>query len=339
MNYPKITVITPSYNQGRFLEATILSVINQKYPNLEYFVIDGGSTDHSLSIIQYYEEAITFWISEKDKGQSDAINKGFRRATGDIVIWLNSDDQFTPRALHKAAEYFNKYPNVFVIHGRTILFGETIVETVRSCPQVDDLTPYYLASLPFPQPSAFFRREAITKYGLLEQNCHYGMDYDFFLRIALNHEFMAVDDIFSKYLLHQDSKSVAFSKRFVKDYTKVFSKLLRTFPIATDTLIPALTKFGLYEAGNDTYISSKNIDLPTLHQALLLNLKYRLSFYYEDLEIAEIRKICKFIRSFDKKFLETDPEVSAIYMRTRFLGKLPLQVLRSFKKLTSKHLS
>ena len=93
MHYPKITVITPSYNQGRFLESTIRSVIYQNYPNLEYFVIDGGSTDQSVNIISYYTDDITFWVSEKDKGQSDAINKGFKRATGDIVTWLNSEDQ------------------------------------------------------------------------------------------------------------------------------------------------------------------------------------------------------------------------------------------------------
>lgn len=338
MHYPKITIITPSYNQGNYLEATILSVLNQEYPNLEYFVIDGGSTDHSINIIRYYDEAINFWVSEKDKGQSDAINKGFRRATGDIVTWINSDDQLMPRALHRVAEYFNKYPDMYVLHGRTILFGDRIADKVKGCPAVDDLTPYYLGALPFPQPSSFFRREAITKYGLLDQSFHYGMDYDFFLRIALNHDFLAVDDIFSKYLLHEDSKSVAFSQRFVKDYTKAFSRLLRSFPFS-ESMLTELHKFGLYEKGTDSYKVSKIIDEETLKKALLINLKYRLSFYYEDLAITEIRKICSFIRHFDKDYFNRDPEVGAIYMRTRFLGRLPLKVLRSFKKIVSKYVS
>ena len=338
MHYPKITVITPSYNQGRYLEATILSVLNQNYPNLEYFVIDGGSTDHSESIISYYGEEIDFWVSEKDRGQSDAINKGFKRATGDIITWINSDDQLTPRALYKVAEYFTKYPHIYVLHGRTILFGDAINDSIKGCPLVDDLMPYYLAAIPFPQPSSFFRREAIEKYGLLDQNFHYGMDYDFFLRIALNHDFLAVDDIFSKYLLHDTSKSMAFSQKFVKDYTKIFSKLVRSLS-NTETLKKQLIQAGLYENGKDAYQVSKTIDELLLKKALLLNLKYRLSFYYEDLAVSEIRKICTFIKSYDKTFLKEDAEVAAIYFRTRFLGRLPLQVLRSFRRLTSRHFS
>src|SRR4051794_29425295 len=106
MNYPKISVITPSFNQAPFLEETILSIINQDYPNLEYIVIDGGSTDKSVDIIRKYEEKITFWVSEKDNGQSEAINKGFEKATGDIVCWINSDDILLPHALIKVANFF-----------------------------------------------------------------------------------------------------------------------------------------------------------------------------------------------------------------------------------------
>jgi glycosyltransferase involved in cell wall biosynthesis len=103
MNLPKITIITPSYNQGEFLEDTFRSVLDQNYPNLEYFVVDGGSTDNSVDIIKRYTEHFDWWVSEKDRGQSHAINKGLERATGDIVTWLNSDDFFYPGALdHRA---------------------------------------------------------------------------------------------------------------------------------------------------------------------------------------------------------------------------------------------
>ena len=100
MEYPKITVVTPSYNQGQFIEATIQSVIGQQYPNLEYIVCDGGSTDETVEILKKYTDKITWWCSEKDKGQSDAINKGMRKATGDIVCWINSDDVLLPGTLH-----------------------------------------------------------------------------------------------------------------------------------------------------------------------------------------------------------------------------------------------
>src|SRR5690606_28750520 len=122
-NLPKISIITPSYNQSNFLEETILSVINQNYPNLEFFVIDGGSTDHSVEIIKQYENKIDFWVSEKDNGQSHAINKGFKRATGTIITWLNSDDVLTPGILHKIAEKFSQLPDdVGLIYGGTTLF-------------------------------------------------------------------------------------------------------------------------------------------------------------------------------------------------------------------------
>jgi glycosyltransferase involved in cell wall biosynthesis len=101
MTLPKITIVTPSYNQGEFLEETINSVLGQSYPNLEYFVVDGNSTDQSLQILEKYSSRLTWWISEADKGQSDAINKGLKRATGDIITWINSDDLLFPGHLKK----------------------------------------------------------------------------------------------------------------------------------------------------------------------------------------------------------------------------------------------
>src|SRR5688500_13464995 len=123
MRLPKISVITSSYNQGKFIEETILSVIGQGYENLEYLVIDGGSTDESVDIIRKYEKQIHYWVSEKDRGQSEAINKGITRSTGEIFTWINSDDLLLPGALHKAAEQFAKVPGqTGVIYGGTVLF-------------------------------------------------------------------------------------------------------------------------------------------------------------------------------------------------------------------------
>ena len=110
--WPRISIVTPSYNQGEFLEQTILSVINQKYPDLEYIIIDGGSTDNSVEIIKKYENQLTFWVSEKDAGQYDAINKGFAKSTGEIMLWLNSDDMLCPWAFHVAATVFRQCPDI-----------------------------------------------------------------------------------------------------------------------------------------------------------------------------------------------------------------------------------
>src|SRR3989442_14278812 len=121
-SYPKISVVTPSYNQGSYLEKTILSVLNQEYPNIEYIVIDGGSTDNSLDIIKKYEKYLKYWVSEQDRGQSHAINKGLSHATGDLLAWLNSDDYYMPRALRTFATMAitNPEASAFVGTGRVI---------------------------------------------------------------------------------------------------------------------------------------------------------------------------------------------------------------------------
>src|SRR5437763_884238 len=130
MTFPKITVITPSYNQGKFLEETIVSVISQGYPNLEYMLIDGGSTDNSIDIIKKYRTYFSYWISEKDSGQSEAINKGLKKATGEIISWLNSDDLYTAGCLQHVAEHFAKHREAALVHGKTILFGDRKKELI-----------------------------------------------------------------------------------------------------------------------------------------------------------------------------------------------------------------
>ena len=133
---PKISIVTPSYNQAEFLERTILSVLNQNYPNLEYIIIDGGSTDSSAEIIKKYERYLTYWVSEPDDGQADAINKGFAKATGDILAWLNSDDLYLPGALLKVKESFQNAGIAF-LYGHSILVDkeDRVIRILYTLPQ------------------------------------------------------------------------------------------------------------------------------------------------------------------------------------------------------------
>src|SRR6202012_3617872 len=133
---PRITVVTPSYNQGAFLEQTIRSVLGQLYPNLEYFVFDGGSTDESVDIIKRYESQLAGWVSEKDRGQSNALNKGFARATGDILCWVNSDDFLLPGALHEAARRLGEGPDL--IYGKCLSFSDTGKRALVNIPPEHD---------------------------------------------------------------------------------------------------------------------------------------------------------------------------------------------------------
>ena len=226
----RISIITPSYNQAAYLEKTIQSIISQGYTELEYILIDGGSNDGSLEIIKKYESHFAYWISEKDEGQSHAINKGFEKATGDIITWINSDDQLTPNTLHRIAAEFEKdtTKEIFVVHGKTILFGENMADKEFGASKTDFLERS-LAGLPFPQPSSFFRKEVIEKYGNLKREFHFGMDYEFFVSVFLNEKSVYLDEVFSKYLYHTESKGLTQQSGFAKDYAKVFSKVLRSF--------------------------------------------------------------------------------------------------------------
>jgi len=182
---PAITIITPSLNQGHYIEDNILSVKNQHYPDVEHLIIDGGSVDKTLSVLQRFEKRLK-WISELDKGQSDAVNKGFMRASGEIIGWINADDFLLPGALYKVADFFCRYPKTKAVIGDLLVVSESgepvkVIEARR-------YTHNYLLNeaTGIIQPSMFFRRVLIKKAGYLDTGLNYSMDYDFFLRITLH---------------------------------------------------------------------------------------------------------------------------------------------------------
>ncbi|MCV0384739.1 MAG: glycosyltransferase [Erythrobacter sp.] len=180
---PLITIVTPSFNQGEYLERTIRSVIDQGYPRLEYIVLDGGSTDGSVDVIARYAPQLSYWRSASDGGQAEAINEGWAMARGDILAWLNSDDYLLPGALSAVSEAFRRHPQALLVYGVTYRVDADggYLGSVG--------TPYrwrtlLLSRQLIPQPSAFVRRAALDQVGGLDDSLHYSMDYDFFLRVV-----------------------------------------------------------------------------------------------------------------------------------------------------------
>jgi glycosyltransferase involved in cell wall biosynthesis len=188
-SWPKISIVTPSYNQGQFLERTILSVLNQDYPNLEYIIVDGGSSDGSADIIRTYESHLTAWVSEKDDGQSHAIQKGFSWATGHILAWLNSDDVYLPGTLRAVGRAFRAHPELTVLYGNRYLIDEddAIIGDRRLTRYVRPLSPAGLLYGGFGiyQPASFWTREAYVSVGGVDPGFVHCMDNDLFVRLAL----------------------------------------------------------------------------------------------------------------------------------------------------------
>jgi len=207
--WPRITVITPSFNQGRFIEQTIRSVVMQGYPNLEYIIFDAGSTDNTVEIIRKYERYLAYWESEPDRGQSHAINKGLARATGDILCWLNSDDYYLPDTLRAVAELLKQGTGNVAVVGHCIQIyedGRQPVEGKGRYEGIDRLLQFW-KGYHMHQPSIFWRREVFDRIGYLDESLHMTMDFDYWVRIAQHFNFTNVDRVLSYSTYHSDAKT------------------------------------------------------------------------------------------------------------------------------------
>ena len=204
---PKISIVTPSLNQGKFLEQTILSVLNQNYPNLEYIIIDGGSTDNSVDIIKKYEDRITFWESKPDNGQADAIYRGFERARGDIIAWINSDDYYLEGALKTVGNYFTKYPSIDWLAGNGIMVDKDNHELLKCYTTNFSFDHLYYCETLYLQPSIFVSRKAFFERGRFDTTLIFCMDYDLFLNLSLRSNPLQISDFLSANRRHIDAKS------------------------------------------------------------------------------------------------------------------------------------
>lgn len=203
----KISVITPSFNQAAYLEKTIQSVLDQNHSNLEYIIIDGGSVDGSVDIIRKYEKNLAYWVSEKDKGQSDAINKGFRKATGDIVGWINSDDYLAPGMLQRIDKEFAKDENIGIVYGDVQFIDEN--DDYLRLYKVPKISYEGLlrGSPDIAQPGSFYRADALKKTGLLDETLRYVMDYDLWLRLGKVAKIQYVPGVLAYFRIHTVSKT------------------------------------------------------------------------------------------------------------------------------------
>jgi len=215
--HPKFSIVTPSMNQAQFLEGTIRSVLGQQYPNVEHIIIDGGSTDATLDILKKYPHLR--WVSEPDRGQSHALNKGFKMATGEIIGWLNADDTYCPNTFTLVASAFER-PGVMVVYGDGNEIDEQgRIQRVRKSRGIssDSFIKYWKWKYEYTQPALFFRKRVFDVVGFLDERLYYVMDHEFFLRLSLQYELQYIPAVLASFRLHGTSKTGQVYKKILPD--------------------------------------------------------------------------------------------------------------------------
>lgn len=222
MKQPLVSIVTPSYNQAAFLEQTLASVLGQDYPHLEYLVVDGASTDSSVEIIHKYADRLTWWVSERDSGQAEAINKGLARAKGEIVAWLNSDDTYLPGTVSAAVRALQKHPAAALVYGDMLAVDETgqVINRLRYR-QLDlaDLLCFQIIG----QPAVFMRREALAKAGLLDPSYHCLLDHHLWIRMAAQAPIVHVAQTWAAARYHPAAKNRARADEFGREAFRILA--------------------------------------------------------------------------------------------------------------------
>lgn len=219
---PLVSIITPSFNQARYLEQTIQSVLRQDHPRIEHIVVDGASTDGSVEIIKKYADKLAWWVSEKDSGQADAINKGLARAAGEIVAWLNSDDYYLPGAVSAAVKLFEENPDVVLVYGNMLAVderGNPFNTLTYKQLTMQDLLCFQIIG----QPAVFFRRSALEKTDMLDSTFHFLLDHHLWIRIAQHGRILHVDQTWAAARYHAEAKNRAKAAEFGREAFRILA--------------------------------------------------------------------------------------------------------------------
>ena len=267
-SWPKISIVTPSFNQGQFLERTILSILNQNYPNLEYIIMDGGSTDQSVDIIRKYERFLAHWTSERDGGQGDAIRRGFRLCSGDVLAYLNSDDVYLPGVLQLVGSVFGKEPSTDVVYGNKYLTDaeDRIIGERRFTPYIPPISRFgfVYGGFGISQPASFWTKELYYRVGEVDPGFIHCMDTDLFVRFAVNGAvFRFVREYFAGGRIHQSSKTstlrhVARQERHVID-ERCRTRKSRLFSALCTAMVRAIRIGGYVAQGDGAYLIKRKL--------------------------------------------------------------------------------
>jgi glycosyltransferase involved in cell wall biosynthesis len=246
-----VSVVTPSFNQGGFIREAVDSVLAQDGVRLEYLVVDGGSTDGTLEVLRAYGDRVR-WMSEPDRGQADAINKGWRRTTGEIIAWLNADDVYRPGGVRRAVAFLSRHPDVDLVFGDCdYIDGRGAVIGRHRTRPVDSLALLRSAISYIPQPAAFLRRRVLDTVGYLDETLHYVMDFDFWLRVAVRHRIAYLPECLAAFRFHGGSKSVRQSAQMADELIRVYDRLF-----ASPNLPAAVRRLERVAMSNARYLAA-----------------------------------------------------------------------------------